>query len=89
MPGGSQKKYRNAGVSTLEFEGQSLEPGSEFLATLEPHHEQQLLIGGHLEILEDQSAKADKAQAEAAESGEGNANVVVEEPRSGRRGSRS
>jgi len=66
---GAQKLYRNAGASELVFEGQVMEPGSEFRATLTPEHEQQLLGGGHIEILEDQSKAADKAQADAAESG--------------------
>ena len=66
---GSQKKYKNTGVTTLVFEGVEMEPGSEFEATLDPDHELQLLTGGHLEILQDQSSRADRAQAEAAEGG--------------------
>lgn len=65
-----QKLYRNAGVSFLVLEGVEIEPGAEFRATLDPHHETQLLQGGHLEILEDQSAKADADQAAAAEAAE-------------------
>jgi hypothetical protein len=64
---GSQKKYRNAGVSTLNFDGTDLEPGSEFLATLPPEQEMLLLQGGHLELLQDQSVAADRAQAAAAD----------------------
>lgn len=66
---GAQKLYRNAGASQLVFEGVTMEPGSEFRATLPPEQEQQLLLGGHLEILEDQSAKADAEQAALAEEG--------------------
>ena len=65
-PTSDQKLYRNAGVSPLVFEGQEMEPGSEFRATLTPEHELQLLTGGHIEILQDQSPRADRAQAEAA-----------------------
>jgi len=65
-PSSDTKLYRNAGVSPLVFEGQEMEPGSEFRASLDPDLETQLLAGGHIEILEDQSAKADRAQAEAA-----------------------
>ena len=63
---GGLKLYRNAGVSPLVYEGEEMEPGSEFRAALDPDLEVQLLAGGHIEILEDQSAKADRAQAEAA-----------------------
>lgn len=65
-PTSDTKLYRNAGVSPLVFEGEEMEPGSEFRASLDPDLETQLLAGGHIEILEDQSAKADRAQAEAA-----------------------
>jgi hypothetical protein len=61
---GDHKLYRNAGISELVFEGQVFEPGSEFRATLPPEQEMQLLAGGHLEVLQDQSAAADKAQSE-------------------------
>lgn len=64
---GDQKTYRNAGVSTLCFEGQDFEPGSEFKATLPPEQEMLLLQGGHLEIVQDQSASADRAQAAEAD----------------------
>ena len=77
--GGTQKKYRNSGVSTLEFEVIPMEPGSEFEATLDPEQEMQLMLGGHLEILQDQSAAADKAQAAAAD-GE----TVTDRPKSRR-----
>ncbi len=66
---GNQKLYRNAGASELVFEGVAMEPGSEFHATLAPEQEMQLLQGGHIEILQDQTTKADKAQASAAETG--------------------
>lgn len=65
-PSSDMKLYRNAGVSPLVFKGEEMEPGSEFRASLDPDLETQLLAGGHIEILEDQSAKADQAQAEAA-----------------------
>ena len=84
-PTKDQKLYRNAGVSTLIFEGEEFEPGSEFRATLDPDHELQLLSGGHLEILEDQSARADRAQAEAAEASNGSSVVNEEEPTTRRR----
>lgn len=87
---GDQKLYRNAGVSFLVLEGVEIEPGAEFRATLDPAHEAQLLEGGHVEILQDQSARADAAQAAAAEAGEttpGAAVVTEEEP--SRRRSRS
>lgn len=64
---GSQKLYRNAGTTELVFEGVIMEPGAEFEVTLTPEHETQLIAGGHIEVLRDQSAKADRAQAQAAE----------------------
>lgn len=78
-----QKLYRNAGVSTLVFEGQDFEPGSEFRASLDPDQELQLLTGGHIEILEDQSARADRAQAEEADES------VDASPEGGRRSRKS
>lgn len=74
---GDQKKYRNAGGTDLVFEGVTLHPGDEFLATLDPDHELQLLQGGHIEILQDQSTAADEAQAKVAEEGAG---VTVLDP---------
>lgn len=65
-PSSDTKLYRNAGVSPLVFEGKEMEPGSEFRASLDPDLETQLLAGGHIELLEDQSDKADRAQAETA-----------------------
>jgi hypothetical protein len=65
-PTSEKKLYRNAGVTTLVIEGQDMEPDSQFEASLDPAYEMQMLQGGHLEILRDQSAKADEAQAEAA-----------------------
>lgn len=62
---GDQKLYRNAGVSGLVFEGVEFEPGSEFTATLDADQEMHLVAGGHLEILQDQSTSADRAQAAA------------------------
>jgi hypothetical protein len=64
---GAQKKYRNAGVSTLEVDGIDMEPGSEFLASLDPEQEMHWITGGHIEILQDQSAAADRAQAAEAD----------------------
>ncbi len=65
-PTHDQKLYRNAGVTTLVIEGKEMEPDSQFEASLDPAYEMQMLQGGHLEILRDQSAKADQEQAEAA-----------------------
>jgi hypothetical protein len=65
-PSSAQKLYRNAGVTTLVIEGKDMEPDSEFEASLDPDYEMQMLQGGHLEILRDQSAKADEAQASEA-----------------------
>ena len=65
----SQKLYRNAGASPLVFEGIQMEPGDEFYVTLDPVHETQLIQGGSLEILKDQSAEADRLQEEEAASG--------------------
>lgn len=76
---GAQKLYRNAGASELVFEGQVMEPGAEFRVTLTPEHEQQLLTGGHIEILEDQSKTADAAQADAAETATDAPAVATEE----------
>lgn len=66
---GSQKRYRNSGVTTLVIEGQEINPDDEFTATLDPDYELQMFMGGHLELLQDQSSAADKAQAEGAEAG--------------------
>lgn len=63
---GDKKRYRNAGVSQLILEGVEINPGDEFETFLEPHHETQLLMGGHIELLKDQSEAADRAQAEEA-----------------------
>ena len=71
-PTSDTKLYRNEGAAPLVFEGEQMEPGSEFRASLDPDLELQLLAGGHIVILEDQSAKADKAQADTA--GEESAN---------------
>lgn len=60
------KRYRNDGASQLVIDGQEINPGDEFTGQLTPELEMQLTIGGHISILEDQSASADKAQAEAA-----------------------
>lgn len=76
--GHDQKKYRNDGASTIVLEGEELEPGSEFYATLDPTFELQMLQGGHLVILEDRSDAADRAAAE--EAGES----VSEKPRRSR-----
>lgn len=65
--GGDKKLYRNAGVSTLHIGDELIEPGAEFTASLQPEFETQLLMGGHLELLKDRSAAADKAEADAAE----------------------
>lgn len=62
-----QKKYRNEGVTELIIEGVVIRPGDEFTATLEPHFEEQMLVGGHLSLLADQGAAADRAQADAAD----------------------
>ena len=87
--GGPLKLYRNEGVSTLVIEGKELHPGDEFRAALEPEFEMQMLMGGHLVILEDQSVAADQAQAQAAEEGASGAtdtgNVVETSERRGRR----
>lgn len=64
---GSEKLYRNAGVSEVIIEDIIMSPGDEFRASLDPHFEGQMLAGGHLEILEDQSQEADEAQAAEAE----------------------
>ena len=86
---GAQKLYRNAGITELVFEDTPIEPGAEFRATLTPEHEMQLLQGGHLEILEDQSTAADQAQAAAAETGEGLASSSIESTEPGNRRRRS
>jgi hypothetical protein len=44
-----------------------MEPGSEFLASLDPEQEMHWITGGHIEILQDQSAAADRAQAAEAD----------------------
>ena len=62
-----QKLYQNTGVSILEIEGEELEPGAEFYADLDPVFEQPMLMGGHLSLLQDRSAKADRADAETAD----------------------
>lgn len=63
---GNQKTYRNEGVTQLVFEDQEIDPGTEFRATLEPTHEMQLLAGGHISIVQDQSVAADREQATEA-----------------------
>lgn len=78
-PTSDQKLYRNAGVSSLMIEGVEMEPGSEFRATLDPEFETQMLSGGHLELLQDQSERADQAQARAAEQTGTVTNGVVDE----------
>jgi hypothetical protein len=62
---GEQKTYRNEGASQLLIEGQEINPGDEFKASLDPLFETQMLGGGHLVILADQSKAADEAQAAA------------------------
>ena len=47
---GDQKKYRVSGASQLVIEGQEFNPGDEFVASLEPTYEAQMLMGGHLEL---------------------------------------
>jgi len=64
---GSHKLYRNEGVSQLLIEGKEINPGQEFEAALDPDYEMQMLMGGHLVVLRDQSVRADQAQAVAAE----------------------
>ena len=76
---GSQKLYRNAGVTELVLEDKVMEPGSKFLASLSPEQEIQFLQGGHIEILQDQSARADQAQAQAAEDGVESVSASVNE----------
>lgn len=67
---GAQKLYRNEGVTQLLIEGKEINPGQEFEASLDVDYEMQMLMGGHLVVLRDQSTRADQAQAAAAE-GEG------------------
>lgn len=49
---GKQTKYRVSGTQALYIDGARLEPGDEFQAELPPEYETQMLMGGHLEILE-------------------------------------
>ena len=77
---GDKKRYRNAGVTELVIEGKSINPDDEFEASLDPVYEMQMLAGGHLEILRDQSSAADQA--------EGTFPMESAEPEGGRRGRR-
>jgi hypothetical protein len=63
---GEMKLYRNTGVTALVPDGVRCEPGSEFRAQLDPDLEMQWLVGGHIEILQDQTEKADRQEAAAA-----------------------
>ena len=73
-----KKLYRNAGVTHLVIEGEDIAPGDEFRAQLSPEFEMQMFTGGHLELLQDQSRRADEAQAQAAEESETPAGGTVE-----------
>lgn len=61
--GGDMKKYRNEGASQLVIEGEEINPGTEFMASLSPEFEEQMFAGGHLSLVSDQSSAADEAQA--------------------------
>ena len=90
--GGPSKRYRNSGVSTLVIEGVDINPGDEFNASLEPEYEMQMFVGGHLELLEDQSDAADQAQAANAEATavvSGAADDATDSAGSNKRGRRS
>lgn len=63
---GDKKRYVVSGVTTLLIDGVRLEPGSEFEASLDQTFEEQMLMGGHLEVLIDQSQAADTRDALAA-----------------------
>lgn len=45
-----KKLYKNTGVSQLIIGDQTIEPGDEFEAALDPAFEQQMFSGGHLTV---------------------------------------
>lgn len=62
-PTSGHKRYRNAGIGQLVIEGNTIEPGDEFVAVLDPVFEGQMFMGGHLELVDDQPSVSETSGA--------------------------